>query len=131
MIWYRTLACLSGPVAASVLTFNVLAGQDSFRFAPTDGTTFVRTLTRTARIEVGGMMRIEKTIFRARFTFHEVSSGFRLTMRPLSFVYIVNDRETPSPVWELIRGHELNMYFNVVGKLTDVSGIRTDRSRTC
>lgn len=98
------------------------ADERAFRFDPPDGTRFVRTLTRTARLEINGMARIETTIFRARFVYRRVKSGFTLTMTPISFRYVVNERDVPSPVWDLIKGHDLRMNFNVVGKLTEVHG---------
>ena len=71
------------------------------------------------------MVRTETTVFRARFTVRETSPGFVITMTPLSFRYLVNDRETPSPVWESIRGHDLRLMFNVAGKLVEVRGYDT------
>lgn len=68
------------------------------------------------------MMRTETTVFRARFVFRDIPSGFRLTMTPLSFRYLVNDRVVSSPVWDLIRGKNLVLEFNVVGKLTESRG---------
>ncbi|MDQ3281541.1 MAG: hypothetical protein M3Q69_09020 [Acidobacteriota bacterium] len=68
------------------------------------------------------MVRTESTVFVAQFDFAEIPSGYRLVMTPMSFQYLVNDRETASPVWELVRGHKLTMLFNAVGKLTETRG---------
>jgi hypothetical protein len=105
-----------------LLVFSATGDDDVFHFAPPDGTRFVRTVTRTARMEIRGMMRIEQTVFRARFAFRQTPSGFTLTMTPLSFKYLVNDQEVASPVWDLIREHPLRIRFNVVGKVTTVEG---------
>lgn len=105
-----------------VVSHPLLAADAIFRFGPPDGVRFVRTLTRTARLESHGMMRMETTEFRARFTVREASPGFVMTMTPLSFRYLVNDREIASPVWESIRGHDLRLLFNVAGKLVEVRG---------
>ena len=115
------------PASLALLLFLrvPLAAQVVFRFAPGDGVRFVRTLTRTARVEIGGMMRTETTIFTGSFVFHRVNSGLALTMTPLSFRYLVNDRDRESPVWHLIEGHQLHLMFNVVGKLTEVRGYET------
>ena len=110
-------------VVVLFLVAAAAAADDAiFRFAPDDGVRFVRTLTRTARIEVGGMVRTETTILRARFRFRRTSSGFLLTMTPLSFRYVVNDRDTDTTVWNLIRGHDLRLRFNEVGNLSEIRG---------
>ncbi|HJQ40595.1 MAG TPA: hypothetical protein VKB93_25910 [Thermoanaerobaculia bacterium] len=93
-----------------------------FRFAPADETRFVRTQTRSGRVEAEGVMRTETTIFKARFVFRRIPSGFELTMTPLSFRYLVNDRDVETPVWGWIEGHTLRMKFNSVGKLTETRG---------
>lgn len=105
-----------------LLVDRAVAAERLFRFAPRTGVRYVRTLTHHARMEVGGVMRTETTILRAKFVFRSIPSGFELTMTPLSFRYLVNDREEKSPVWELISGHPLRMKFNVVGKLTTIRG---------
>ena len=101
---------------------TLIADDRYFHFAPPDGTRFVRTQTRASRFEVGGVMRTETTIFRARFAFRRIPSGFQLTMTPLSYRYLVNDRDVETPVWSWIEGHVLRMNFNRVGKLTEIRG---------
>ncbi|HKO57847.1 MAG TPA: hypothetical protein VJ276_18410 [Thermoanaerobaculia bacterium] len=104
------------------ITTSAAAAEGIFGFAPPDGTRFVRTLTRTGRIEFGGMVRTETTVLKAAFVFRQVTSGYRLVMTPLSFRYVVNDHDVESPVWELIRKRKLQMHFNSVGKLTEMQG---------
>ena len=116
-MWRRFVA-----VAVVLLAANLAVADDVFRFAPRDNTRFIRTLTRTARGEAEGVVRTETTVLKTRFVFRQIRSGYLLVMTPLSFRYIVNDRDVPSPVWELIRGKELRMNFNAVGKLTDMTG---------
>jgi hypothetical protein len=101
---------------------TALGADDHFQFALPDGARFVRTTTRTARFEVAGMMRIEKTVFRARFVVREKNPGYVVTMTPLSFQYSVNGEETASPAWEMIRGHDLQLRFNLAGKVLDARG---------
>jgi hypothetical protein len=108
--------------AVVLLAANLAVADDVFHFAPRDNTRFVRTLTRTARAEEEGVVRTETTVLKTRFVFRPTRSGYRLVMTPLSFRYVVNDREVPSPVWDLIRGKELRMNFNAVGKMTDMTG---------
>jgi hypothetical protein len=62
------------------------------------------------------MMRIEKTVFRS-FRVREKNPGYVVTMTPLSFQYFVNGEEAASPVWEMIRGHDLQLRFNLAGKV--------------
>jgi hypothetical protein len=107
---------------AALLAASSLTASDTFEFKPANGTRFVRTLTRTGRIEFGGMVRTEATVFVAEFKFTEIASGYRLVMTPVSFRYLVNDHETESPVWALINGRRMTMLFNAVGKLTEARG---------
>ena len=114
----RTLLALVLFLAAA----GAAADERYFRFEPPDGTRFVRTLTRTARFDAEGMMRVERTVFRARFVFRKTVSGYTLTMTPLSFRYEVNEREVATRVWDRIRGHDLTLKFNEVGKVIEAKG---------
>ena len=109
-------------MASIFLLTQALTAGEVFRFAPRDGSRFIRTLRRTFRVETDGVVRTESTILEASFAFRQIASGYRLVMAPRSFRYIVNDHDVPSPVWGLIRGRDLRMEFNVVGRLTNMSG---------
>jgi hypothetical protein len=111
-------------LVAVVILFTAAAAEadDVFRFAPRDNTRFTRTLTRSVRSEATGVVRSETTILKSKFVFRAVRSGYQLVMTAVSFRYLVNDREVLTPVSEMVRGRQLRMNFNAVGKLTDISG---------
>jgi len=102
--------------------FPATASEGVFTFQPPDRTRFVRTLTRTARLEREGVVRTEVTIYKARFTFHETPSGYSVEITPLSFRYVVNDDDVDSPVWDLIRDRKFLLKLNSVGNLNEMSG---------
>ena len=105
-----------------LLTARFAVADDVFHFAPRDNARFTRTLTRSVRAEGNGVVRGETTILKSNFVFRSTRSGYQLVMTAVSFRYLVNDREVLTPVSEMVRGRQLRMNFNAVGKLTDMSG---------